>query len=420
MNIKFKSTWWLKWYWPYVETLYEIEGHYGTRQSGKTHQIARKLIYHSFGNEQFNVIHCRKEYNKIEGSTFKILKDIVTTYFPNDFTIIKDHFQIINKHTGNWFRGLGMDKEENAKSVEGANIAWLNESNQFTIDDYDYLGTTIRGKQGVKVSMILDWNPQSVQHWIKAESDKFNLNPKCVLVKSTFWDNYLIDRNQLHEKLLTIKERDENLYNVWALGEWGVEDPQMNFFRDFSRSKHIKEVEAFTNTYYLTFDLNYDPSCLLIQRDAHRLYVLEEFHTKGQGLPELLSIVKERFKLNAINVIVNGDSSGNHSRNITDSRTSYQIIQNVLGLSMNNFHVQKANPTHVASRILSNIVLRTKDFKIHPRCVQLINDVENMQVDNRGSLDPWKKENPLTGHLGDALRYHIFYEDYDLSNVNLN
>jgi len=194
----------------------------------------------------------------------------------------------------------------------------------------------------------------------------------------------------------------------------------MNFFRDFSRSKHIKEVEPFTNNWYLTFDLNYDPSCLVIQRDANRLYVLDEFHVKGTGLTEVLIILKEKYKLNVVNTIINGDSSGNHSRNISDSQTSYQIIQNVLGLSMNSFHVQKANPTHVSSRILSNIVLRVKDFKVHPRCVKLINDMENMQVDNRGSLDPWKKENPDLGHLGDALRYHIFYEDHDLSNINLN
>jgi PBSX family phage terminase large subunit len=313
-----------------------------------------------------------------------------------------------------------MDDSENAKSVEGANIAWLNESNQFTLEDYDYIGTTIRGQAGVKVSMILDWNPQTIQHWLKKESDVFKDKENCKLVKSSFWDNYLIDRDLLHAKLLKIKERDENLYNVWALGEWGIEDPEMNFFRDFRKDKHVKETEKISPTYYLTFDLNYDPSCLVIQREGNKQYVIDELHDRGLGLAEVCTILKERYKLNATNTIINGDSSGNHSRNISDSRTSYQIIQNVLNLTLNNFHVQKANPTHVGSRIVCNIVLRIKDFRINPKCVKFIKDIETMQVDGRGSLDPWKKNNPNLGHLGDAWRYHVFYEDYDLSNIELN
>jgi hypothetical protein len=67
-----------------------------------------------------------------------------------------------------------------------------------------------------------------------------------------------------------------------------------------------------------------------------------------------------------------------------------------------------------------NIVLRIKDFRINPKCVKFIKDIETMQVDGRGSLDPWKKNNPDLGHLGDAWRYHVFYEDYDLSNIELN
>jgi phage terminase large subunit len=172
MNYHFERNFWLQWYWPYVETLYTKEGHYGTRQSAKSHNIARKLIYHSFQPYQFNVIHSRKVYSDIEGSTFTLLTNLIYKNFKNDFIIRKNHFEIINKHTGNWFRGLGMDKAEKGKGVEGANIAWLNEANQFTREDVDYIDTTLRGETGVPISLIMDWNPESINHWLKREVDE--------------------------------------------------------------------------------------------------------------------------------------------------------------------------------------------------------------------------------------------------------
>jgi PBSX family phage terminase large subunit len=411
-EIEFNKTWWLKWYWPYIEKIYRTEAHYGTRQSGKTHQIARKLIYHSFQPNKFNVVHTRKSYDKIEGSTFKLLKDIVLESFPNDFTIVKDHFQIINKHTGNWFRGLGMDKPENAKAIEGANIAWMNECNQFTIEDYDFLDTTIRAANDCEISMIMDWNPESRSHWLHGEHLSLTERSNCVIVKSTFWDNYLIDREAFHNKLLEIKRRGaegERRYKIWALAEWGVEDPNKLFARDFYREKHIGEV-AYDPLYdiYLAFDLNYDPTCLAIQMQGNNLCVLEEYHEEGMTLPILLRHIKGKYGDGFF--IINGDASGHYSRNITDNSTSYDIIKSLLGLSWSNFNVPKANPSHKRSRQLTNIMLSFHNVLIHPSCKELIADLESVEVDVKEGIDEYKKHHPERSHWLDAFRYHLFAE----------
>lgn len=415
-EIEFNKNWWLKWYWPHIEQIYEIEGHYGTRQSGKTHQIARKLIRHSFLPKQFNVVHCRKQYNKIEGSTFKILKDIVVKYFPNDFIIVKDHFQIINKHTGNWFRGLGMDDAENAKSIEGANIAWMNESNQFTLDDYDFIGTTLRGQIGVEISMILDWNPQSLSSWLKKESDTFSKSPNCKLIFSTFWDNYLIDREALHNRLLKIKERGPQglaLYKVWALGNWGIEDISKMFIRNFSRDKHVKEFEFDPSIdIHLAWDLNYDPTCLAIQITDNGFRVRKAYHQDGLTLPYVCATAAKEFPSNYY--WINGDASGHFSKNQSDHQSSYEIIKNFFRLSWNQLRVPKANPKHRNSRLQCNAMFDFAEVLIHPDCVELIADIESAIVDDKESLDPWKKENPERSHWLDALRYHINAEHQEL------
>jgi len=424
-KINFDIKWWLKWYWPHIEKIYEIEGHYGTRQSGKTHQIGRKLIRHSFLPKQFNVVHARKEYNKIEGSTFKILCDIINKDFKDDFIIKKDHFQIINKHTGNWFRGLGMDKAENAKSIEGANIAWMNEANQFSLDDYDYIDTTIRGNLGVEISMILDWNPQSISHWLKAESDSFATRPNCVLIKSTFWQNYLIDREALNQKLLKIKSRGksgEALYKVWALGDWGVEDTDKLFIRNFDRLKHVGTPE-YDEDYdlFLAWDLNYDPVCHAVQLLENGFVVLKSYGAKGIVLPYVCAQIKNDYPEAFFQI--NGDASGHHSRNLTDNSTSYEIIKQCLGISWSQFNVPKANPSHKRSRIQCNALFDFGTVIIHEQCEDLIKDIESAIVDENGSLDKWKKDNPALSHWLDPIRYHAnsehqeFFKTIDFEQI---
>lgn len=419
MNYEIDRNWWLKWYWPHIQPIYRTEGHYGTRQSGKTHNIGRKLIYHSFQPKKFNVVHARKNYNQIEGSTFKILKDIAFKHFHHDFTIIKDHFQLINKNTGNWFRGLGMDHPENAKSVEGANIAWMNECSQFTVEDYDYLDTTIRGATECDISMIMDWNPENINHWLYKEVHQADKLPNSIFIKSTFWDNYLIDRESLHSKLLKIKERGaegERKYKVWALGEWGVEDPDKLFARDYNRDVHFgktfQELYDPDKEIYLCWDFNIQNTCLAIQSYGERINVLKEYHIKGYDLKMLSDLIRKEFPDHAY--IVNGDASGRAGSALTTGNVSaYQMLKGYLGLGTYNFHVPKSNPSHLNSRLLTNLILKFSEVNISEECVQLDADLMSCEVDERGSLDSYKKKNPERSHHLDPLRYHFHYEHYD-------
>jgi PBSX family phage terminase large subunit len=318
---------------------------------------------------------------------------------------------LINNHTGNWFRGLGMDKPENAKAIEGANIAWMNECNQFELDDYDFLDTTIRAENNCEISMIMDWNPESKSHWLYDEHLALQSRAKCLVLKSTFWDNYLIDRQELHNKLLEIKKRGiegERRYKVWGLGEWGIEDPNKLFARNFDRDRHVSTTIAYKDEYdiYLAFDLNYDPTCLVIQIQGNNLYILEEYHEKGMTLPFLLRHIKEKYKNSFF--IINGDASGHYSRNLTDNSTSYEIIKNSLNLSWDNFNVPKANPSHKRTRQLTNIMFSFHNTLIHYSCNNLIADLESVEVDERESIDEYKKKHPEMSHWLDAFRYHLF------------
>jgi PBSX family phage terminase large subunit len=419
MNYHFERNFWLKWYWPYVDTLYTKEGHYGTRQSAKSHNIARKLIYHSFKPELFNVIHSRKVYSDIEGSTFTLLTNLIYKHFKNDFIIRKNHFEIINKHTGNWFRGLGMDKAEKGKGVEGANIAWLNEANQFTREDVDYIDTTLRGESGVKISLIMDWNPESINHWLKKEVDDNIDKPDCLYHKSTFWDNYTIDREALHERLLRIKGHGmegERRYKVWALGDWGIEDIDRTFAYAFDQGKHVvKGPIQVVPQYdlYLSFDFNVTNTCGVYQflknAPGQKYYaVISKIKTYRIGdLRVLCETIKAEYP--KARFIINGDASGqNKSAFTSDNISAYTAIKAHLQLNDYQIQVAPSNPSHIQSRVITNMVFQMCKVQISDENDLTIEDLKQAQVDRNGSLDPWKTKNPNLSHSLDEFRYFVF------------
>lgn len=419
MEYEFDRKYWLQWYWPFIETLYTREGHYGTRQSAKSHNIARKLIYHSFKPEQFNVIHSRKVYSDIEGSTFTLLTNLIYKNFKNDFIIRKNHYEIINKHTGNWFRGLGMDKAEKGKGVEGANIAWLNETNQFTREDVDYIDTTLRGESGVKISLIMDWNPEFINHWLKKEVNDNIDKPDCLYHKSTFWDNYTIDREALHERLLRIKghgAEGERRYKVWALGDWGIEDIDRTFAYAFDQGKHIvKGPIQVVPQYdlYLSFDFNVTNTCGVYQflknAPGQKYYaVISKIKTYRIGdLKVLCETIKAEYP--KARFIINGDASGqNKSAFTSDNISAYTAIKAHLQLSDTQIQVAPSNPSHIQSRVITNMVFQLCKVQISDENDLTIEDLKQAQVDRNGSLDPWKTKNPNLSHSLDEFRYFVF------------
>lgn len=333
----------------------------------------------------------------------------------------------------------GMDDEEKAKGIESYKYVYLDELNQFEEAEYKQLNLSLRGIEGQKI--LGSWNPVSAASWVKTKLvDKYNFVDteyklpcpesfvkrstcgKVILIKTTYQDNYWIvgspdgsygyrDENLIAE-YDALQYTDLNSYNVNVLGEYGVEDPNKLFARDFVKSKHTGKPK-YDPLYdlYLTFDLNYDPTCLVIQVKEDKIHVLKEYHKEGDTLPYVLAMVQQDFP--GAYVIINGDASGHYSRNLTDRSTSYEIIKSILWLGYHQLHVAKANPSHVRSRDVTGLLLKYFEVLIHVDCVELIMDLESAVVDDNGSLDPWKKANPKRSHWLDALRYHFFAEHSD-------
>lgn len=389
----------------------------GGSGSGKSYGATQVEIRKAFENKE-KVLMVRKVARTLRDSCFALTKLVFS-----DSEFVKGKHYVYNKTdmsfelaNGSQFIMAGLDDVDKLKSIAGITRILVEEADQIEESDFTQLDLRLRGNHIFLPQITMMFNPVSVSHWLKKRFFD-NFNPDTTkIIESNYLDNGFLDQSY-RDMLNNLASVDENMHRIYVLNEWGLEDTSKLFARDFDRRKHVTEnaMYASSNDVYLSFDLNYDPACLVIQYDETGINVLAEYHIKGYTLPMVLGNIMAEYPLKWPQVyIVNGDVSGNHSRNISDNTTSYEIIKDALELSWDNFHVPSVNPSHLSSRQLSNLIFKHGNFKVHASCTQLIGDLEQVEVDERGSLDPYKKSHPDRSHILDALRYHINSEHSDM------
>jgi hypothetical protein len=389
----------------------------GGSGSGKSYGATQVEVRKAFENKE-KTLFVRKVGVTLRNSCFALTQQVLS-----DSDFIKGKHYTYNKtdmsfefSNGSQFIMAGLDDVDKLKSIAGITRIFIEEFDQLEESDFTQLDLRLRGAHIHLPQITAAFNPVSVSHWIKKRFfDNVNHDTTCI-IESNYKDNAFLDKSYI-EMLNRLVDVDENWHRIYVLNEWGLEDTSKLFARDFDRRKHVVSDSRYkpSRDIYLAFDLNYDPACCVIQFEGHDMNVLREYHIKGYSLPMVLGVVMAEFPVMWPQMyVVNGDVSGNHSRNISDNTTSYEIIKDVLAMSWDNFHVPSTNPSHISSRMLCNLLFKHGNVTIHESCTQLISDLEQVEVDVRGSLDPYKKEHPERSHLLDGFRYHVNYEHADL------
>lgn len=121
---------------------------YGGRYSLKSHTVARYLIIQARLNKIR--IACFREFqNSISESSHQLLADLIKQYELRDFEVTNN--SIINRITGSDFLFKGLwNNEQSIKSIEGIDIAWVEEAQTVTKESLEVLTPTVR-KDGSKI-----------------------------------------------------------------------------------------------------------------------------------------------------------------------------------------------------------------------------------------------------------------------------
>lgn len=121
---------------------------YGGRYSLKSHTVARVLLIRAM-QKKTRILAARELQTSIADSSHKLLSDLIAEYGWTDFLVQRD--SIINTKNGSEFIFKGLrNNTQNIKSLEGVDIAWVDEAQMITKSSIDVLTPTIR-KDGSQI-----------------------------------------------------------------------------------------------------------------------------------------------------------------------------------------------------------------------------------------------------------------------------
>lgn len=252
--------------------------------AGKSYSMAQLIIQNVL--DWVRIWWFRKVANSLKSSMFQLSKDVISDWSISDLFEIRSSVKEIEaKHGVGLLNMFGLDDSEKIKSIANYDWFWLEETTEFTYDDFTQLDLRLRWWTNQKI--ICTFNPISSRHWLKtAIYDKHWDN--AVWIMKTAWDNKFVGEQYL--KLLDeLKFKNEKKYKIYALNQWG-DALEWAVFPDYFTFQHDIEPEVMG----LDFWWN-DPNALTylkredVQWEKKRLYIQEKVFKREQTADDLIA-----------------------------------------------------------------------------------------------------------------------------------
>ena len=203
-------------------------GAYGGRGSGKSHFFAEMLIERSI-MERVDAVCVREVQKSLAQSVKKLLENKIEELGVQSMFTIKE-FEIRSIHGGIIiFQGLQNHTADSIKSLEGYDIAWVEEAQSLSQFSLDILRPTIR-KPGSQ--LWFTWNPRFHTDPIESLLRGPNAPDNTVIAEVNFEDNPWFP-DVLRDEMEYDKKRDPDKYmHVWK-GEY-VRNSETRVFKNWT------------------------------------------------------------------------------------------------------------------------------------------------------------------------------------------
>lgn len=437
---------------------------YGSSSSSKTYSISKALVIDGGVDKKYNSIFFRKEGANIKDTVKNTLLDIIDEILsehPLDTLFQRYEFEF-RTIFDNVLKMRGLDTSGKIKGLEGYKKVYLDELDQFSIDDWKEMNRRLRGDTNQQI--IASWNPVSERHWIKTQFiDKLtwsdlpktvNNNPfstlsdnsfvkisedkRTVLIKTVYHDNKWVVGGQIGEivygrvdkQVLADFEEMSVMYPydymVYGLGEWGVIRPETPYFHNYSDEIHYSKDNHFDfdpmAETWLSFDFNYNPTtCTVLQIMQYGVLGMRTYGTKG-GTRELCKLMKKDVELMSVPTMmwtITGDSSGNNKSSTAGDVTDYDIIREELEIGDQFVRVNSRNKAHTYSRRLCDTFLYKIPFTMDARCAPLRDDfLKSKPIDGTEQLYKNREKGYGMDYI-DNFRYFVDAKFFDgIDSIN--
>ena len=249
----------------------------GGARSGKTFNILIYWISKLLQEENKTLSIVRKTLPALKNS---VLKDLVTVlelfgvYDPRNFHKQEGYYQL-GTNTINWF---SVDEPQKLRGAK-RDYLYCNEANELRLEDWNQLIFRTSDK------VICDLNPSELSSWVY-ELEK---RDDCYYFKTSYKDNPFVDENIIKE-LEALKDKDENLYRIYTLGEKGIATTLV-----FNKWNTIEKIPEYAKLLGYGVDWGYnDPSTLIgVYQNGDELYFKELLYVKNLTIQDFIYRIKQ-------------------------------------------------------------------------------------------------------------------------------
>lgn len=368
---------------------YRYKGAKGGRGSGKSHFFAEKLVESFIINPNTNAVCIREIQKSLRFSAKKLVEDKINDLGVQHLFNVTQ--QEIRSKQGNGiiiFQGMQDHTADSIKSLEGFDIAWVEEAQTLSAKSLKLLRPTIRAEGS---EIWFSWNPDQPTDPVDAFFKSHPKNSICVHVNlpdNPFAPQTLKD--EMAQDRITMLPEDFS--HVWE-GNYNTKSEAL-IFRKKYEVQEFKPKEDWSPLYGLDFGFSQDPTTaneIFVSDDY--LYIHREANKVGLELDDTSEFIINRIpKIN--DYIIRADSARPESISYL-RRKGLPLIKGVKKWSGS----------------VEDGIEHMKTYKkiiIHPRCKQTIKEfgLYSYKLDKRsGDILP-KIEDKYNHHI-DAIRYGL-------------
>ena len=245
----------------------------GGSRSGKTFNILIYWVQKLLQEKGKTLSIVRKTLPSLKNSVLKDLIQVLEMFGMYDPTKLhkQEGFYELGDNIINW---MSVDEPQKIRGSK-RDYLYCNEANELKIEDWNQLIFRTTDK------VVLDLNPSELSSWV------YDLEKRddCYYFKTTWRNNPFVDKNIIKE-LESLKDKDENLYRIYNLGEKGIATELV-----FNRYNSIERLPQGMKLLGRGMDFGFNSPTALVEvyKDEDTLYFNELLYARGMTMPDIIS-----------------------------------------------------------------------------------------------------------------------------------
>lgn len=371
---------------------------YGGRGSAKSHSIARALLV--MGMEKPLRIVCAREIQKsIKDSVHKLLTDIIRQHGLTEFYEIQETIIKGANGTEFVFRGLKHNTRD-LKSLEGADICWIEEAENVSDNSYEILIPTIR-KDGSEI-----WASFNVKNVSDPTYMRFITEAgDDTTAKKVSWRDNPFFPAVLKTEMEKLKRTDQEAYShIWE-GEPDTRRSGAVYAKQLAKARQDGRIATVpydaSSEVFTAWDLGFGDATAIwwLQFVGRELRWLDYYENDGEQLDHYAKIVKSK----PYNYIRDGHflpHDGAHGNIRGDS-----VAKQLMGLGIANRVLQRETDITPGIELLRQTIAYSAFDST--KCKEGVRALENYgyEWDDERAVFKAKPRHDWASHASDAARY---------------